>query len=146
MLRIITFFMLAGWGGAQVVHAAGAACVMAKYQGQTLDYELVVSDGHPSEALEEAEAKLRAKGYSSYRKQLDVVRPQNLTNLPHAYVVVIRSEFRDTRDKERSTMGCGFSAQSYDDALWDALRDAQSYYWGWKPDTHGYEIVRKLRY
>lgn len=146
MLRIITFFICAGMGGANLVYAAGAACVMAKYQGQTLDYELVVTDGHPSEAQEEAEEKLRSKGFSSFHKRLDVVRPQNLTNLPHAYVVVIRSEFRDVRDKQKSTMGCGFSASSYDDALWDALRDAQSYYWGWKPDTHGYEIVRKLRY
>lgn len=146
MFRIIAVVICAALFGADGVFAAGAACVMAKYQGQTLDYELVVTEGHPSEAQEEAEAKLRAKGFDNFRRRLDVIRPQNLTNLPHAYVIVIRSEFRDVRDKERSTMGCGFSARSYDEALWDALRDAQSYYWGWKPDTHGYEIVRKLRY
>ena len=129
-----------------LVSAAGAACVMAKFQGQTLDYELVVTKGHPVEAQEEAEAKLREKGYGNYYKNLDIVRPQNLTNLPRAYVIVIRSEFKDWRDRDRSAMGCGFSASSYDDALWDAIRDAQAFYWGWKPDRDGYEIVKKLRY
>lgn len=128
------------------VHAAGAACVMAKFQGRTLDYELVVTEGHPVEAQEEAEARLRKKGYADYYKHLDIIRPQNLTNLPHAHVVVIRSDFKDRRGRERSVVGCGFSAKSPDDALWDALRDAQSNFWGWKPDRDGYEIVRKLRY
>lgn len=128
------------------VAAAGAACVMAKFQGQTLDYELVVTEGHPVEAQEEAGAALRQKGYGDYYKHLDIVHPQNLTNLPHAHVIVIRSDFEDARGKPRSVVGCGFSADSYDDALWDALRDAQGHYWAWKPDRDGYEIVRKLRY
>jgi len=139
-------FLALGIGAPGQTLAAGAACVMAKYQGRTLDYELVVTDGHPSEAQEEAKSKLREKGYANFHKNLDIMRPQNLTNLSHAYVVVIRSEFRDARDKERSAMGCGFSAASFDAALWDALRDGQSYYWGWKPDRDGYEVVRKLRY
>lgn len=128
------------------VHAAGAACVMAKFQGKTLDYELVVTRGHPVEAQEEAEARLRDKGYADYYKHLDIIRAQNLTNLPHAYAIVIRSEFKDQRDRERSVVGCGFSAKSYDDALWDALRDAQSNFWGWKPDRDTYEVVSRLRY
>jgi len=127
-------------------HAAGAACVMAKFQGQTLDYELVLTQGHPVEAQEEAEQRLREKGYGDYYKHLDIIRAQNLTNLPHAYVVVIRSQFKDQRGKDRSVVGCGFSSKSYDDGLWDALRDAQSYFWGWKPDRDGYEVVQKQRY
>lgn len=126
--------------------ASGAACVTAKFQGRTLDYELVVTEGHPVEAQEEAEARLRAKGYGDYYKHLDIIRPQNLTNLEHAYAVVIRSEFDDSRGKPRSVVGCGFSAKSYDDALWDALHDAQAYFWGWKPDRDGYEVVSKQRY
>jgi len=127
-------------------HAGGAACVMAKYQGQTLDYELVVTQGHPVEAQEEAERRLRERGWGDYYKHLDVIRAQNLTNLPSAHVMVIRSEFKDQRGRDRSVMGCGFHSNSYDEALWDALRDAQNYFWGWKPDRDGYEVVKKLRY
>lgn len=145
LLSFLLFFSLIAAGPEQLF-AAGAACVMAKYQGRTLDYELVVTGGHPSEAQEEATARLREKGYGAFHKNLDIMRPQNLTNLPHAHIVVIRSEFRDSRGKERSAMGCGFSGVSFDEALWDALRDGQSFYWGWKPDRDGYEVVRKLRY
>ena len=126
--------------------AGGAACVMAKYQGQTLDYALVVGKEHPVEAQEAAEAELRDKGYASYLKNLDVMRAQNLSNLDHAYVIVIRSEFKDTRDRERSAMGCGFGRGSYRDAELDAVRDLQAYFWGWKPDLHGYKVVRKFQY
>lgn len=128
------------------VHAGGAACVMAKFQGQTLDYELVVTDGHPVEAQEEAERRLRERGYGDYYKHLDVIRAQNLTNLPSAHVVVIRSEFTDVRGRPRSAMGCGFDANSFDAALWDAIRDTQNYYWGWKPDRDGFDVVKHLRY
>ncbi|HHI77499.1 MAG TPA: hypothetical protein ENJ94_10015 [Gammaproteobacteria bacterium] len=139
LLMLMLLAAPAAWAG-------GAACVMAKFQGRTLDYELAITDGHVSEALEEAEERLRKKGYADYYKHLDIIRAQNLTNLPHAYVVVIRSDFRDRRGKERSVVGCGFSARSWDDALWDALRDAQSYFWGWKPDRDGYRVIRKVRY
>ncbi len=131
---------------ASAAHAGGAACVMAKYQGQTLDYALVVGKPHPVEAQEAAEAELRAKGYADYRHHLDIMRAQNLSNLDSAYVIVIRSAFDDIRGKPRSAMGCGFSAASYTDAEWDAVRDLQAYFWGWKPDRHGYEVVRRFRY
>lgn len=144
--KLITFGLLFIGAGFQAAQAAGAACVMAKFQGQTLDYELVITKGHPVEAQEEAELRLHKKGYGNYFKNLDIVRPQNLTNLPAAYIIVVRSEFKDTRGKPRSVVGCGFAAESYEEALWDALRDAQNYFWGWKPDRDGYEIVKKLRY
>ncbi|RMG38929.1 MAG: hypothetical protein D6720_00175 [Gammaproteobacteria bacterium] len=126
--------------------AAGAACVVAKFQGQTLDYELVFTRGHVSEAQEEGERRLKKKGYGDYYKHLDIVRGQNLTSLPHGYAVVIRSEFKDARGKPRSLIGCGFSASSWDEALWDALRDGQSYFWGWKPDRDGYQVLKKVRF
>ena len=132
---------LAGTAG-----AGGAACVMAKYQGQTLDYVLVTGKPHPDDAQEAAQDELRAKGYGDYYRHLDVMRAQNLTNLDSAYVIVIRSEFQDVRNKPRSAMGCGFSARSYTDAELDAVRDLQAHYWGWKPDQHGYQIVRKFTY
>jgi hypothetical protein len=43
-------------------------------------------------------------------------------------------------------MGCGFDAQSYRAAELDAVRDLQAYFWGWKPDLHGYEVVRQFQY
>lgn len=128
------------------VWSAGSACVMAKYNGQTFDYELVVGKDHPITAIEEGEKALAERGYDSYYKELDVRHAQAITYLPHAYVIVIRSEFKNWRDKDNSVMGCGFSAKSYDDALWEAIRDAQAYYWGWKPDRDKYKIVKKLRY
>lgn len=126
--------------------SGGAACVMAKHQGQTLDYALVVGAEHPSEAQDAAIQELRAKGYGDYGPRLDLIRAQNLTNLDHAYVLVIRSDFEDLRGRPRSAMGCGFSAESYAEAEWDAIRDLQVHFWGWKPDQHGYEVVRRLRY
>lgn len=126
--------------------AGGAACVMAKFQGQTMDYALVYGKRHPVEAQEAAEAELREKGYANYYKNLDVMRAQNLSKLDHAYVIVIRSEFEDVRGKSRSAMGCGFSAGSYRDAELDAVRDLQAYFWGWKPDLHAYQVVRKFQY
>ena len=128
------------------VHAGGAACVMAKFQGETLDYALVVGKAHPVEAQEAAEAELRAKGFADYHRHLDVMRAQNLSNLEHAHVIVIRSDFKDWRGKTRSAMGCGFATNSYRDAELDAVRDLQAYFWGWKPDQHGYEVVRKFRF
>ena len=141
--RILVLLMLFALPPAAV---AGGACVMAKYQGQTLDYALVVGSGHPVEAQEAAEAELRAKGYADYHRHLDVMRAQNLTDLDRGYVIVIRSEFRDWRERERSAMGCGFSARSYVDAELDAVRDLQAHFWGWKPDQHGSSVVRKFQF
>jgi hypothetical protein len=126
--------------------AGGAACVMAKYRGETLDYALVYGKGHPDEAQEAAKAALRVKGYDSYHRNLDIIRPQAASFLDSAYVIVIRSEFADIRGKPRSAMGCGFSAASYADAELEAVRDLQVHFWGWKPDQHGYRVVRQFTY
>jgi len=126
--------------------AGGAACVMAKYQGKTLDYALVYGKSHPVEAQEAAEDELRAKGFDDYLRNLDVIRAQNLSALEHARVIVIRSEFEDIRGKPRSAMGCGFSATTYQAAELDAVRDLQVHFWGWKPDQHGYEVVQQFTY
>lgn len=128
------------------VLAGGAACVMAKYHGETLDYELVHGKSHPDEAQEVAKAALRERGYGSYHRNLDVMRPQAASFLDSAYVIVIRSEFEDVRGKPRSAMGCGFSDRSYTDAELEAVRDLQQHFWGWKPDQHGYRVLRKFTY
>lgn len=124
----------------------GAACVMAKWQGNTLDYALVMGKDHPVEAQEEAERMLAAKGYDSYKKNVDVRHAQGLTNLPHAYVIVLKTTYKTTLGKDRTSYGCGFSARSHEDALWDAIKDMQRFSWGWKPDRDGYQIVEKTRY
>jgi hypothetical protein len=135
---------LACFAGSAV--AGGAACVMAKYHGETLDYALVHGEAHPDDAQEAAKAELREKGYDSYHRNLDVMRPQAASFLDSAYVIVIRSEFLDVRGRPRSAMGCGFSARSYSDAELEAVRDLQVHFWGWKPDQHGYRVVRKFTY
>ena len=145
-MRFDPFVLCAALFWTPLANAGGAACVMAKYQGKTLDYALVHGKSHPSEAQEAAEAELAAKGYANYLKNLDVMRAQNLSDLDNAYVIVIRSEFEDVRGKPRSAMGCGFSAVSYKEAEFDAVRDLQAYFWGWKPDQHGYDLVQYLRY
>ena len=146
MARLCLLMLCCGVLFGRPAIAGGAACVMAKYQGRTLDYALVYGEAHPSQAQEAAEAELRDKGYASYYRNLDIMRAQNLSNLDHAYVIVIRSDFEDVRGKPRSAMGCGFSGVSYQEAEYDAVRDLQAYFWGWKPDQHGYELVRKFRF
>jgi len=132
--------------GAAQAPSGGAACVMAKWRGNTLDYALAYGKSHPVEAQEQAEQLLRERGYGEFKHHVDVLHPQALTNLPHAYAVVIRSRFNTRSGTERTSFGCGFSPASYQDALWEAVRDLQSYSWGWKPDRDGYELVQKLRY
>jgi hypothetical protein len=146
MVRFPLLMLCCGLLMSPAVVAGGAACVMAKHNGQTLDYALAYGKAHPAEAQEAAKAELRAKGYADYRGKLDIMRPQNLSKLAHGYLIVIRSEFEDVRGRPRSAMGCGFSAVSYTDAEYDAVRDLQAYFWGWKPDQHGYALVRKLRF
>jgi hypothetical protein len=131
---------------AAAVSAGGAACVMAKWQGNTLDYALVTGRDHPDTAQQEARQRLWAKGYDDYGAGVDVTHPQGMTNLDSAFAVVIRSDFKTWRGKPRTSYGCGFSAASYQDALWDAVRDLQRYSWGWKPDRDGYQVVEQLRY
>lgn len=124
----------------------GAACVMAKWQGNTLDYVLVTGKDHAGEAQEAARMLLKEKGYGNYGAGVDITHPQGMTNLAHGFVVVLRSDFKTSRGKDRTSYGCGFSAKSYDDALWDAIRDMQRFSWGWKPDRDGYQVVVKRRF
>lgn len=118
---------------------AGAACVVAKSNGDSEAVELAYTPGPAEAALNKAKENLRKKGHK-------YVFPQAVTELKHAYVVVIRSEYKNARGRDRTSFGCGFSKLSYDEALWDALRDLQSHAWGWKPDKEGYTVLQKLKY
>lgn len=133
-------------GAPQPSASGGAACVMAKWQGNTLDYALVTGQASPAEAQEAAQERLRAKGYDRFGPGVDVTHAQGMTDLPHAFVVVIRSDYKTWRHKDRISYGCGFSAASYEDALWDAIHDMQRFAWGWIPDRDGYQVVEKRRY
>ena len=127
----------------------GGACVMAKWMGQTLDYVLVTGKDHPDTAIREGERLLLDKGYGDYRargSRVDVIHTQAITALPHAYVIVLRSDWTNWRGKQRTNYGCGFSPASYEDALWEAIGDLQNHAWGWKPDRDGYQVLEQLRY
>ena len=127
----------------------GAACVMAKWMGQTMDYVLVVGEERPRTAVEAGERRLIDKGYAEFRargSRVDVIHPQAVSALPHAFAVVIRSDWESVRGRPRRSYGCGFSSESYADALWRAIGDLQRHAWGWKPDRDGYELVEKRRY
>lgn len=127
--------------------SGGAACVMAKWQGNTLDFALAIGAADPATAQSVAEQELRDKGYHRYPPHnVSILHHQAVTNLASAFVVVIRSDHHDARGRPRTSFGCGFSGRSFEDALWAAIRDLQSHSWGWKPDLHGYRVVRQLRY
>jgi hypothetical protein len=151
LILVLSLSLLSSVSAAEVVDTrpplpGGAACVMAKWQGNTLDYALVTGMDRPDQAQEAARAILREKGYGRYVAGVDVTHPQGMSGLPHAYVVVIRSDYKTVRDKDRTSFGCGFSPRSYEDALWDAIRDLQRYSWGWVPDRDGYRVVERRRY
>ena len=59
-MRFASLVLCAALSWTPLANAGGAACVMAKYQGETLDYALIYGKSHPSEAQEAAEAELAA--------------------------------------------------------------------------------------
>jgi hypothetical protein len=139
-------FLLLAIAVAGKAGGAGAACVMAKWQGNTLDYVLRIVDGDSSVAQAAAQEALRAKGYDRFNGHLDIRHPQAVSDLTHAHAVVIRATYLNGRNRPRTSYGCGFAATSAEQALWVALRDLQAHSWGWKPDLHGYEIIEQRRY
>ncbi|VAX11838.1 hypothetical protein MNBD_GAMMA26-2564 [hydrothermal vent metagenome] len=118
---------------------AGGACVVAKAMGNSEAIEWVFSLESAETALQQAGDKLRQRGYKYFF-------PQAVVELQHAYVIILRSDYQSSRGRDRTSYGCGFSAVSYDEALWAALKNLQSYAWGWKSDREGYKIVTKARY
>ena len=130
------------------VHA-GAICVVALWKGSVLDYEFLYGLEHPHELQEQGEKMLADKGYHDYDRGLDIRHPRGETYLDHGFAVIIESsyipKYRKVQ-KIRRSIGCGFSAKSYDDALWDAIHDMQTHDWSWVPDRDGYEVIEKIRF
>lgn len=123
---------------------AAAACVVAKKMGNSLEIEWIAQNGPVIEQLvAEAKSRLKAKGFGQDR--YEDLFPQANTPLDHAHVIIVHTKYLNARGKQRSSYGCGYSAKSYTEAEWAALRDLQSYSWGWTPDK-GYEVIEKYRY
>lgn len=123
--------------------SAGGACVVAKKLGNSLAVKVVTG---PEEtaigAVNKAEKYLIENGYSG---RYIGVHPQANTELPHAYVVVVKSVYTTIRGQQRTSYGCGFDQRSFEAAQHLALYDLQSYSWGWVEDD-GYEVVEKFSY
>jgi len=123
---------------------AGAACVVAKKHGNSLAIEWAA---HPDASVEllvqELKRRLREQGYGQDR--YEDLFPQANTDLAHGHVVIVRTEYVNARGKPRVSYGCGYSDQSAHEAEWAALRDLQSYSWGWVP-SKGHEVIGQFRY
>ena len=125
------------------VDAAGA-CVVAKRMGDSLALEWLAQPGITvQQAVNEAERLLQEQGYGKDRYE-DVFAQAN-TDLPHAYALIVKTSYKNARGKSRTSYGCGFSAESYSDAQWSALRDLQAYSWGWTP-SRGFEVVEQFKF
>lgn len=122
---------------------AGGSCAVAKKLGNSIAIEWVANEYDSAEtAIYKAKKTLIDKGYRKWKQD---VFTQASSDLPHAHFVVIESTYKTTRNKQRTSFGCGFSDISAKEAEWAALRDLQSYSWGWKPSL-GYELVKQLQY
>jgi hypothetical protein len=122
---------------------AGGSCVIAKRQGDSLAIEWVASASESAEtALRKAKQKLLDQGY---RKKGQDVHAQSSSDLPHAYLVIVKTVYTTLRGKSRTSYGCGFSPRSAAEAEQAALYDLRNYSWGWKTEF-GYEVVEWVRY
>ncbi len=123
--------------------SAGGACVVAKKLGDSLAVKVVAApEEGVLEAVNKAEKYLIDNGYKGRYIGL---HPQANTELPHAYVVVVKSVYTTIRGKQRTSYGCGFDQRSFEAAQHAALYDLQSYAWGWV-EKNGYEVVEKFSY
>lgn len=128
----------------QVPLQAAGACVVAKKMGNSLALEWVAGPELTVEqAVEEGKRRLEEQGYGQDR--YEDLFPQANSAQQHAHLVIVRSQYPNARGRPRTSYGCGFSAENAAEAEWAALRDLQSYSWGWMPDK-GYEVIEKVQY
>ncbi|MCG7981742.1 MAG: hypothetical protein JAY90_03210 [Candidatus Thiodiazotropha lotti] len=123
--------------------SAGGSCVVAKRQGNSLaiEWQASFSDSALS-AMEKAKKRLLDQGY---RNKGQDVHAQAGSDLPHAYVVIVKTVYNTLRGRPRTSYGCGFSPVSAGEAERAALYDLRNYSWGWKPEF-GYEVMERFRY
>ena len=122
---------------------AGAACVIAKKQGDSLAIEWVASPNiNAATAILEAQQRLIDQGY---RTKGQGVHAQAVTELRHAYLVIVKTQYTTLRGLPRTSYGCGYSPRSAVEAERAAVYDLRNYSWGWKPEM-GYEVEKAFRY
>jgi hypothetical protein len=122
---------------------AGAACVVAKRFGDSLAIEWVAAPQESvASALVKAERKLIDQGY---RTKGQDVHAQANTELPHAYMTIVKTRYITATGRNRTSYGCGYSPRSAAEAERAAVYDLRNYSWGWKPEF-GYEVMKVLRY
>ena len=135
-IQLLLVVILAGWYGPVF---ANSACVVAKQKGHSEAIELVYAGSSAAAANDLAEQRLRQQGYKH-------VFTQVITELPHAYVIIVKSEYKNWRNRERTSYGCGYSAVSYTEALQNALHNLNNYAWGWDLKRDGYNVFKKFKY
>ncbi len=139
LVSVSTLLLLCGSQWLQ----AGASCVVAKKLGNSLAIEWVAAENESgSSATHKAKQKLLTQGL--HGKYQDV-HPQVATDLPHAHVVIVKTEYETLRGKKRTSYGCGFSAHSVEHAKDLAIYNLRNYSWGWKPEF-GYQVQEKFSY
>ncbi|MCP4283503.1 MAG: hypothetical protein GY792_03485 [Gammaproteobacteria bacterium] len=116
----------------------GAACVVAKKQGNSLAIEWAVGEQSVSQAIDQAKSALKSRGFGD-------LFPQGNSPISHGWIVVIKTNYKTYIGKMRTSYGCGFSPVSTKAAEDLAISDLRAYSWGWKPD-YGYDKVESLRY
>ena len=88
------------------------------------------------------ETKVARQGW---RGKYQDAHPQASSDLAHAHMVIVKSQYETLTGKQRTSYGCGYSARSLQEAGEAALTDLQNYSWGWKPE-HGYQVVKQHEY
>ncbi|MEJ2592333.1 MAG: hypothetical protein P8178_13215 [Candidatus Thiodiazotropha sp.] len=122
---------------------AGAACVVAKRLGDSLAIEWVAaSNESAASAIDKAKRKLVEQGY---RTKGQDVHPQANTELPHAYMAIVKTRYTTFTGRSRTSYGCGYSPRSAAEAEREAVYDLRNYSWGWKP-AFGYTLVKSFVY
>jgi hypothetical protein len=122
---------------------AGASCVVAKKLGNSLAIEWVAAEAETSaSATHKAQEKLLQQGLQG--KYQDT-HPQASTDLPHAHVVIVKTDYQTAIGRSRTSYGCGFSGRSSTEAEQAALYDLANYSWGWKPE-YGYQVIQDFSY
>lgn len=116
----------------------GAACVIAKKLGNSLAIEWATGEPSAAHAIERAKQALHARGY-------EYVFPQSNSSNPHGWMIIIKTQYRNYAGRQRTSYGCGFSAQSPSVAENNAQANLRAYSWGWK-ESMGYQVIEKLKY
>jgi hypothetical protein len=122
---------------------AGAACVVAKRLGDSLAIEWVASpEVNAAGAITSAQSRLIEQGY---RTKGQDVHAQAHTELRHAFMVIVKTQYTTATGSIRTSYGCGYAGKSAAEAEQAAVYDLRNYSWGWKPEF-GYEVMEAFRY